>query len=91
MHPVVHCISRNSCRASILLAELPLGVQYIPSFLASHIIPPGISPLVLPGYVQDTVEERDLLFLERYSLSIADILTMLTSSEVPLLCGKEAG
>ena len=51
----------NSCGGSILLAEPLFGVQYIPTSLTNHVIPPGISSLVLLGYVWGTMEKHDLL------------------------------
>ena len=59
--PVVHCISQDSLGASVLLAEPLWGVQYIPTSPANHANPLGFSYLVLLGYVQDILEECDLL------------------------------
>ena len=60
--PIDHCIPWDASGASILLAEPFLGIQYILTPLANHVIPSGFSSLVLPGYVWNTMEECVLLF-----------------------------
>lgn len=56
-------ISSEFFEASILLTKKPpQGVWYNRTSPSNHVIPPGFLSLVLPSYVQDTLEECDLLY-----------------------------